>query len=162
MTSLDQILARATRATTTITACTDRAALRAWHAAHDAGDHAAAERHAAQARDSRITITITRATPAARAAAITRITDPSGDEATFSETVLYRRLTAITGSAITLITSPAGDEATGPLTEDEATRLRDAIGETAWAQLRDFATGEDDEDGLDPDFSPAPSGETPA
>ena len=166
---LAKLIASATVAQTTVTAYTDRAAVRAWEETVAKGSKASDEERAAaeEAREravaSRITIRVRRATPAQKAEAITRFGDDrEGIAGLPSETVYNQRIEHIAGAAVLEITDAEGATAPGPVDQPTMAQLRVVIGEHAWGKLRDFATGDSDDSALDADFSQAPSGATPS
>ena len=135
---LGKLLATATVAETTVTAYIDRAAA------------------------SKITLRARRATPGEKAEAIARFGDDRENTIGFpSETVYNQRLEHIVGAALLSITDHSDATIDGPIPQPEMAQLRAAIGEHAWARLREFTTGESNDSALDADFSPAPSGATP-
>lgn len=162
---LAKLIASATIAETTITAYTDRAAVLEWET-HARAKTPDAEKVAA-ARDravaSQIKVRVRRATPAQKAEAIARFGDDrEGMTGLPSETVYNQRIEHIVGSAILEIVDADGATADGDLDQATMAQLRVVIGEHAWGKLRDFATGDSDDAGLDADFSQAPSGATPS
>lgn len=153
---LGALLATATVAETTVTAYIDRAAVHAYETNRDDTD--ARDRAAA----SKITLRARRATPGEKAEAIARFVDDRENTIGFpSETVYNQRLEHIVGAALLSISDHSDATIDGPIPQPEMAQLRAAIGEHAWARLREFTTGESNDSALDADFSPAPSGATP-
>lgn len=153
---LGKLLATATVAETTVTAYIDRAALHAYET--DKTDTDARDRALA----SKVAIRLRRATPGEKAEAIARFGDDRENLAGFpSETVYNQRLEHIVGAALLSITDHSDATIDGPIPQPEMAQLRAAIGEHAWARLREFTTGDSNDSALDADFSPAPSGATP-
>lgn len=161
---LAKLIASATVAETTVTAYTDRAAVQEWADLRNSDtDEKTVEAARQTALASRIQIRVRRSEPAARAEAIARFGDDRENTIGFpSETVYSQRIEHIVGSAVLDITNADGAKAAGPVDQATMARLRAAIGERAWGQVRDFATGDTDDSALDADFSQAPSGATPA
>ena len=158
---LGALLATATTAETTVTGYLDRAAVQEWADSSDSDSDTAREARE-RALASRVELRVGRATPRAKAEAIARFPDDRELTAGFpSETVYHQRVEHIVGSAIITVTDSDGATADGPLPQPTTAQLRGAIGENAWAKVRDFATGETDDAALDADFSQAPSGATP-